>query len=59
MEYGRILAIADVYDALHRKNSKYGESKYLTDEEIKQKMLEGNTDRVDLIEDLYEAGIFQ
>jgi len=58
-EYGRILAIADVYDALHRKNSKYGESKYLTDEEIKEKMLEGNTDRADLIESLYKAGIFQ
>lgn len=59
MEYGRILAIADVYDALHRKNDKYGEGKYLTDGEIKEKMLEGNTDRTDLIEGLYTAGVFQ
>lgn len=59
LEYGRILALADVYDALHRKNSKYGEKKYLTDEEINEKMLESNPDRVDQINDFYRVGIFQ
>jgi len=58
LEYGRILALADVYDALHRKNSKFGEEKSLTDEEIREKMLSGNADRVDLVNELYEAGIF-
>src|SRR3989344_8046234 len=38
-ECGRVLAIADVYDAMHRKNDKFEEGESLTDEEIRQKML--------------------
>src|SRR3989344_7046229 len=57
MEYGRILAISDVYDALHRKNNKFEEGKELTGEEIRQKMLEFNSDRGELVEELYNVGI--
>lgn len=57
-EYGRIVAIADVYDALHRVNSKTG-AKKLSRSEIKQKMLVFNPDRVRLVTDLYHAGILQ
>lgn len=55
MLYGRMLALADVYDALHRINSKFGA---LSGEEIKAKMLEYNPDQRRLIEDLYATGIF-
>lgn len=57
-EYGRILALADVYDALHRVNDKFGEKRALNDDEIMQKMLELNPDRKILIQDLYNADIF-
>ncbi|MEI8067966.1 MAG: HD domain-containing protein [Candidatus Shapirobacteria bacterium] len=57
-EYGRILALADVYDALHRENSKFGERKTLSEVEIKDKMLEFNPDKLDLVNDLYTAKIF-
>ncbi len=56
-EHGRMLAIADVYDALHRVNSKFGEARALTGAEIKEKMLQFNPDRKILIEDLYKADI--
>lgn len=58
VEYGRIIALADVYDALHRTNDKFGETKKLSGEEIKEKVLEFNPDRTKLILALYEAGIF-
>ena len=51
-EYGRILAIADVYDALHRKNNKFEEGK-----ELREKMFEFNSDRKELVEELYNVGI--
>ncbi len=57
-EYARVLAIADVYDALHRENSKFGEKRKLSDQEIEDYMLEHNPDRKELIESLYRAGIF-
>jgi len=57
-EYGRVLALADVYDALHRVNSRFGDKRQLADDEIKEKMLEFNPDRKDLIMDLYNADIF-
>ena len=57
-EYGRILALADVYDALHRVNDKFGEKRALSDDDIMQKMLELNPDRKTLIQDLYNADIF-
>lgn len=58
-EYGRILAIADVYDALHRKNNKFEEGKSLAGEEIREKMFELNPDRKALIEELYNVGILE
>lgn len=57
-EYGRVLALADVYDALHRVNDKFGEKRALSDDEIMEKMLEFNIDRRALITDLYNADIF-
>jgi HD-GYP domain-containing protein (c-di-GMP phosphodiesterase class II) len=58
MEYGRLLALADVYDALHRSNSR---SKHggLSAEEIKEKMLEYNPDRRPLIHALYASGVLE
>ena len=56
-EYGRIVAIADVYDALHRVDAKFGEERALTGSEIKEKMLEFNPDRRKLISALYDAGV--
>lgn len=53
--YARILALADCFDALHRKNDKFGEE--LTGQEIKEKMLELNPDKKKLIEELYDNGI--
>lgn len=56
-EYGRIVALADVYDALHRPNSKFVSGRTLTEEEIREKMFELNPDRRKLIVALYEVGI--
>ena len=53
--YGRLLALADCYDAFHRVNDKFGA---LTGEEIKTRMLESNPDQRHLVNELYEAGIF-
>lgn len=58
-EYGRILAIADVYDALYRKNNKSEEGEELTGEEIRERMLELNGDRKELIVELYNVGILE
>src|SRR3989344_5597210 len=58
-EYGRVLAIADVYDALHRKNNKFEEGESLTGEQIRQKIFEFNSDRKELIEELYNVGILE
>lgn len=58
-ECGRVLAIADIYDALHRKNYKFGDKKVLNKEEIREKMLELNPDRKGLIEELYNVGILE
>lgn len=57
-EYGRIVALADVYDALHRTNEKTGVLP-LTDSEIREKMLEYNPDRIRLVTALYDAGILK
>jgi putative nucleotidyltransferase with HDIG domain len=53
--YGRILSLADHFDASHRINSKFGP---LTGEEIKEKMLKFNPDQKALIERLYKVQIF-
>lgn len=52
--YGRMLALADVFDALHRVNSKFGN---LTGEEIKEKMFKFNPDQKKLLDHLYQYGI--
>lgn len=57
LEHARIVSLADVYDALHRVNSRFG-SCALSGKEIKHLMLTNNPDRVTLIVALYEAGIF-
>ena len=55
-EYGRLLALADSYDALHRPNDKF--DGVMSGDRIKALMLEHNPDRTILIERLYQAGIF-
>jgi response regulator RpfG family c-di-GMP phosphodiesterase len=55
--FGRLLSLADVFDALHRVNDKHG-LEPLTGEDIKAKMLACNPDQRVLIEEAYEAGIF-
>lgn len=57
VECARIVALADVYDALHRVNDKFGEKKALTGSKIKELMLEFNPDKTKLVADLYEANI--
>lgn len=55
---GRILALADCFDALHRINSRFkGEA--LNGLEIREKMLELNSDQEIMIDILYETGIFR
>ncbi len=54
--FGRILALADVYEALHRSDDKYGGP--LNGDQVKEKMLAYNKDQLVLIQELYEAGIF-
>lgn len=56
-EYGRIVALADVYDALHRPNSKFVKGRVLTGREVRNKMFQLNPDRKKLVEALYGAGI--
>jgi putative nucleotidyltransferase with HDIG domain len=52
--YGRMLSLADVYDALHRINAKFGA---LSGEAIRDKMLAFNPDQRILVGNLYEEGI--
>ena len=56
--YARLLALADVFDAMHRVNEKSGVMRAFTGEEIKERLLEMNPDQVRLIESLYREGIF-
>ncbi len=57
-EYGRIIALADVYDALHRTDARFGKKRTLDGEEIREKMFVFNPDRKKLVTALYDAGIF-
>jgi len=57
-EYGRIVALADVYDALHRSDAKHGAKVALTGKQIREKMFDYNPDRKILVEALYKAKIF-
>lgn len=56
--FGRMLSLADTFDALHRVNSKFGEGQAITGEQIREKMLSFNKDQEVLIGELYDAGIF-
>jgi len=57
--YGRILSLADFYDAIKsRINDKFGEKKKLTEEESRSILLMKNPDQRYLIEGLYSNGIF-
>ncbi len=53
--YGRMLALADTFDALHRVNAKFGA---LSGEDIRAKMFQFNPDQRVLLEKLYSAEIF-
>ncbi len=55
--YGRLLALADFYDAAHRKNERNGDAR-VTDAAIKERMLLQNEDERPLVAALYDAGIF-
>jgi len=55
--YGRLLALADIFDALHRVNSKHG-CDPLTGKQIMEKMLTFNHDQAGLIQELFQADIF-
>ena len=55
--YGRVLSLADAFDAMHRLNEKFG-AEPLSGEEIKKRMLAASPDQRTLIEELYGAGIF-
>jgi HD-GYP domain-containing protein (c-di-GMP phosphodiesterase class II) len=59
LRYGRVVAVADFYDALHRENSKFGKRRQLTKEEIREKMFTLNPDCKGLIRGLYRGNIFQ
>jgi hypothetical protein len=54
---GRMLALCDVYDALHRIDGRH-EARGLTGEEIREKMYAYNRDQKHLLDELYEGGIF-
>ena len=51
---GRVIALADFYDASHRKDSDGN----LSDEEIKAKVYELNPDLTEIIDELYSRGVF-
>lgn len=53
--YGRLLALADVYDALHRVNSRFGA---ITGEQIREKMHQFNPDQRKLLDELYDNDVF-
>jgi response regulator RpfG family c-di-GMP phosphodiesterase len=58
VRFARIVALADVFDALHRENSKFRDKGSLSEAEVKEKMFELNPDVRELVESLYEVGIF-
>ena len=55
--YGRMLSLADTFDALHRVNDKHGVSS-LDGNQIKEKMLSFHPDQRILVADLFKDGIF-
>jgi len=55
--YGRLLALADTYDALHRVNFQDGRVTARTDEEIRTLMRDRNPDQAVLVGNLYDAKV--
>jgi len=55
--YGRLLSLADCYDAFHRVNDKT-EGRRLGEDEIREKMIMLNPDQKHLIQELYAADVF-
>jgi putative nucleotidyltransferase with HDIG domain len=58
VEHARIVALADVFDALHRTNDKFGTKRTLSGGEIRDLMFKLNPDKVQLVSDLYKEKIF-
>jgi response regulator RpfG family c-di-GMP phosphodiesterase len=56
IEHGRVLALSDSYDAMHRKNEREGRTS-LKETEIKERLMEWNPDRKQLILNLYDSEI--
>jgi hypothetical protein len=56
--YGRLLALADGFDAFHRVNEKYTPVDGPVGEWIREKMLEHNPDQRVLVQELYDASVF-
>ncbi|MEK6741843.1 MAG: HD domain-containing protein [Nanoarchaeota archaeon] len=54
--YSRIVSLADQYDALHRKNDMHGQ-KPLTQTQVKETLIKGNSDMNHLIEEFYKHRI--
>jgi putative nucleotidyltransferase with HDIG domain len=57
VEYARLLALADVYDALHRVNGKFGRQAPLAAAEVRVELERAFPDQSDLIAALYTAQI--
>ncbi|MDB5266660.1 MAG: metal dependent phosphohydrolase [Parcubacteria group bacterium] len=56
--YGRFLSLADVFDASHRTNDKLKDEGVLDGALIKKNMFKWNPDQRELIQRLYNEGIF-
>jgi putative nucleotidyltransferase with HDIG domain len=55
--HGRLLMIADSFDAMHRVNFQYGKKQALSAQEIKRRMLENNKDWEHIVEFFYREGV--
>lgn len=56
--FGRLLALADQFDATHRLNDRFKADEMQVGEWIKKQMIERNPDQGVLIQELYDANIF-
>jgi hypothetical protein len=55
--FGRLLMIADGFDAMHRINFQDGKKRAFSAQEIKQRMLANNKDWEPLVEFFYHEGV--
>lgn len=58
MIYGKLLAIIDVYDAMHRDNGRINTKEYINSAEMKERLIRAFPDQNQLIESLYKEEIF-